>query len=51
MHAGNIEHSNTFERRAAEVQDDAITLRVKIQINPIMKNNQSLIIQFIYKTA
>lgn len=33
MHAGNIEHSNPFQRRAAEVQDDAITLRVKIQIN------------------
>lgn len=37
MHAGNIEHSNPLQRRVAEVQDDAITLRVKIQINPSVK--------------
>lgn len=37
MHAGNIKYSNPFERRAAEVQYDAITLRIKIQINPFMK--------------
>lgn len=29
MHAGDIEHSDALQRRAAEVQDDAVTLGEK----------------------
>lgn len=29
VHAGNVEHSDTLQRRAAEIQNDAITLGKK----------------------